>query len=109
MSGISKKHKIKRENRVYKDRWESDYLITNQNEKFQCLVCMQVVSVPMEYNMKRHYSTLHEEKYQRYGGESQNILISELKKKLKQQTGIFTKISQGQSCALYASYVLLLS
>lgn len=108
MSGISKKRKIESENRAYKDRWESDYLITNNNGKLQCLVCMQVVSVPKEYNMKRHYSTLHEEKYQSYTGESRNILISEFKKKLKQQTGIFTKISHGQSSALYASYVVSL-
>jgi hypothetical protein len=68
---------------------------------------MQVVAVPKEYNMKRHYS-IHEEKYRRYGEEDRNILISELKKKVKQQTGFFSKISHDQSSALYSSYVFSL-
>lgn len=108
MSGITKKRKIESENRAYQNRWESDYLITNNNEKLQCLVCMQVVSVPKEYNVKRHYLSLHGEKYKKYTGESRNVLISEFKKKLKQQTGMFSKISQGQSAALYASYAVSL-
>lgn len=108
MNGNSKKRKIESENRAYNDRWEHDYLIMNNNGKLQCLVCLQVLSVPKEYNMKRHYSTLHEEKYNTYGGESRNILISQLKKKVKQQTGIFTKISHDQSAALYASFVVSL-
>jgi hypothetical protein len=44
----SKKRKITDEHRVYNDRWESDYLITNNNNKLQCIVCMQVVSVRKE-------------------------------------------------------------
>lgn len=82
----SQKRKITNEHRVYNDRWESDYLITNNNNKLQCIVCMQVLSIPKEYNMKRHYTTLHEKTFQQYTGESRKAIITDYKKKLKQQT-----------------------
>lgn len=85
----SQKRKITNEHRVYNDRWESDYLITNNNNKLQCIVCMQVLSVPKEYNMKRHYTTLHEKTFQQYTGESRKAIITDYKKKLKQQTTFF--------------------
>lgn len=108
MSNTSKKRKIGSENRAYQEHWESDYLITNNNGKLQCLVCMQIVSVSKEYNVKRHYSTMHEEKYKKYEGESRNVMIADLRKKLKQQTGMFSKITQTQTSALYASYAVSL-
>ena len=51
MSGNSKKRKIENEKRIYQESWENDYLITNNSGKLQCLVCMQIVSVPKEYRM----------------------------------------------------------
>ncbi|KAJ8866900.1 hypothetical protein PR048_032762 [Dryococelus australis] len=77
MSNSIIKRKIGTENRVYQERWENNYLVANNKGKLQCLVCMQIVSVPKEYNVKRHYSTR----------QSRNVLIQDLKKKLKQQTG----------------------
>lgn len=108
MSRKSVKRKIDRENRSYKESWESDYLIVNNNGKLQCLVCMQVVSVSKEYNMRRHYSTMHENKYATYTDESRRILVADLKKKLKQQTGMFSKILHSQTHSLYASYAVSL-
>lgn len=108
MGGKSLKRKIESENRAYKNSWEFDYLITMNNRKLQCLVCMQVVSVPKEYNVKRHYSTIHESKYENYKEEARRILIGDLKSKLKQQTGMFQKRSQDQTHSLYASYAVSL-
>jgi hypothetical protein len=90
----SKRRKIENENRTYQKRWECEYLITNNNEKLQCLVCMQVLSVPKEFNLKRHYSTLHEEKFNKYDGESSVALVNDFNKKLKQQTGMFIKVAK---------------
>jgi hypothetical protein len=42
----SKRQKIEDENRTYQERWECEYLITNNNGKLECLVCMQLLSVP---------------------------------------------------------------
>lgn len=104
----SQKRKIADEHRVYKDRWESDYLITDNNNKFQCIVCMQVVSIPKEYNMKRHYTTLHEKTFQQYTGESRKAIITEYKKKLKQQTNFFKKSDTDNKCSIAASYEVAL-
>ena len=108
MTGNSKKRKIENEKRIYKESWENDYLITNNNGKLQCLVCMQIVSVPKEYNVKRHYSTMHENKYATYKEEARHALVADFKKKLKQQTGMFSKVLQNQSSSLYASYAVSL-
>jgi hypothetical protein len=97
------KRKIENENRTYQERWECEYLITNNNEKLQCLVCVQFLSVPTEFNLKRHYLSLHGEKFNKYDGESRVALVNDFKKKLKQQTGMFTKVAKVQTCSLAAS------
>lgn len=105
---MSVKRKIDIENRSYKESWESDYLIANNNGKLQCLVCMNIVSVPKEYNVRRHYTTMHEKKYATYTNESRRALVADLKKKLKQQTGMFSKILRSQTHSLHASYAVSL-
>jgi hypothetical protein len=55
-------------------------------------------------NLKRHYSSLHGEKFNKYDGESRVVLVNNFKKKLKQQTGMFTKVAKVQTCSLAASY-----
>lgn len=108
MANPATKRKIDAENRMYQERWENNYFIANNNGKLQCLVCMQVVSVPKEYNVKRHYSTMHEEKYRKYEGQSRVVLIQDLKKKLKQQTSMFHKVANTNTLALHASYAVSL-
>lgn len=104
MSGNSVKRKIDSENRMYKESWENDYLIAHNNGKLQCLVCLQIISVPKEYNVKRHYSTMHESKFSNCTEEARRVLVGDLKKKLKQQTCMFNKMSHIQTHSLYASY-----
>ena len=108
MSGNSKKRKIENEKRIYQESWENDYLITNNSGKLQCLVCMQIVSVPKEYNVKRHYSTMHENKYATYKEEARHALVADFKKKLKQQAGMFSEVLQNQLSSLYTSYAVSL-
>jgi hypothetical protein len=99
----SKRRKIQNENRTYQERWECEYLITTNNGKLQCLVCLQVLNVPKEFNLKRHNSSLHGEKFNKYDGQSRVALLNSFKKKLKQQTGMFTKVARIQTCSLAAS------
>jgi hypothetical protein len=61
---------------------------------------MQVLSVPKEFNLKRHYSSLHGEKFNKYDGEWKVAFVNDFKKKLKQQTGMFTKLAKVQTCTL---------
>jgi len=108
LTSATKKRKIETENRAYQERWEKNYLITNNKGKLQCLVCLQIISVCKEYNVKRHYSTLHETKYKKYEGESRQALISDLRQKLFHQTSTVFKLSKTQDSALKASYAVSL-
>jgi hypothetical protein len=59
---------------------------------------MQVLSVPKEFNLKHHFSSLHGEKFNKYDGESRIVLVNDFKKKFKQQTGMFTEVVRVQTC-----------
>ncbi|CAH2087357.1 unnamed protein product [Euphydryas editha] len=41
----TKKRKLSDEHRVFNVKWELDYFITNNNNKIQCMICMQVLSL----------------------------------------------------------------
>jgi hypothetical protein len=69
---------------------------------------MYVLSVPKEYNVKRHYTSLHDEKLKKYEGASRTALLGDYKKKLKQQTGLFTKVLKTQTSGLTASFAVAL-
>jgi hypothetical protein len=69
---------------------------------------MQVLSVPKEFNLKRHYSSLHGGKLNKYDVELRVALVNDFKKKVKQQTGMFTKVVKVQTCSLAASYTVAL-
>jgi hypothetical protein len=46
--------------------------------------------------------------FNKYDGESRFALVNGFKKKLKQQTGMFTKVAEVQTCSLAASYTVAL-
>lgn len=102
------KRRLEDENRDFQEQWETNYLITKNKDKLQCLVCMQVIGVAKVYNCKRHYTSKHQEKYQNYSGEARTALIKTLKTKINIQTSLFTKIPEPQKSALYASYAVSL-
>jgi hypothetical protein len=56
-------------------------IITNNNGKLHCLVCVQVLSVRKEFNLKRHYIFLHENKLKKYQGRARIALLEDYKKK----------------------------
>jgi hypothetical protein len=103
-----KRRKVENENRNYQERWECEYLITNNNGKLQCLVCMKVLSVLKEFNLKWHYSSLHGEKFNKYDGESRVAFVNDFKKKFKQQSRMFPEVAKAQTCSLAASYTVAL-
>lgn len=100
----NKKRKIDDKKRVFQTQWESDYLITSNKNKIPFLACMQIMSVPKEYNLKRHYTTLHSNNFDIYTGESRTTIIAEYKKKLMHQRGFLAKRSTVGTYSLAASY-----
>ena len=53
---------------VFQEKWSS-YLITELNGKAVCLVCSEHVAVLKEYNLRRHYVSLHADKYDNFQGQ----------------------------------------
>ena len=62
----SKKRKLANEGRVFNEKWLKNYFIVEDNGKPLCLVCMQVIDVTKEYNVKRHFETQHKMQYEEY-------------------------------------------
>ena len=69
---------------------------------------MQVLSVPKEFNLKRHYAYLHEDKVKKYKGSARIALLEDCKNKCKQQTGIFSRVAKTITSSLTASYKVAL-
>ena len=63
------------------------------------------VSVLKEFNVQRHYKTLHEKKYRRYHGTSRKVVLKELKRNYFKQTDILKSLAKCDSVAhLTVSY-----
>lgn len=63
-----KKRKIDYENRTFNTTWENKYLfiINKQKKKTQYLICLSVIAILKEYNLKIHYMTNLLSKYEKY-------------------------------------------
>uniref|UniRef100_A0A4X2KNG3 SPIN-DOC-like zinc-finger domain-containing protein n=1 Tax=Vombatus ursinus TaxID=29139 RepID=A0A4X2KNG3_VOMUR len=57
--GDKKKRKIESEHRVFNPEWTHRYLFTYTRDKILCLFCQEVLSVPKEYNLRRHFESKH--------------------------------------------------
>lgn len=104
MSTSNKKRKVELDNRKFNERWENEFLFTDFGSKPQCLVCLQVVSVMKEYNIRRHYESTHKVKFGSVSGEARLSLVRELKSKMQKQKNTFFKATHVQKSSLQASY-----
>ena len=68
MFSVSKKRKIAYERRVFQEQWRELYFVTADKDTSHCLICQQKIAVMKEYNMRRHYETMHRNKYDAYKG-----------------------------------------
>ena len=50
---MSVKRKLTNPSRHFSSLWEEEYLFVKDTSKPQYLVCLQIVLVPKEYNLKR--------------------------------------------------------
>lgn len=62
-SAPKKKRKIADEKRVFQEKWEDLYFVTEVHDTILCLICQQTIAVVKEYNIRRHYETMHKDKY----------------------------------------------
>ena len=61
MMNNNKKRKIESEHRKFNSSWTDKYCFTMVKEKILCLICRETITIPKEYNLRRHYESLHNE------------------------------------------------
>jgi len=76
------------------------------NGNATCLICKEKVAVLKEYNLKRHYSTKHGERYEKYQADEREKTAMKLKKELTSQQSLFCKAKKDADAAVEASYVV---
>ena len=105
---MSAKRKLTNSNRFFNSIWEEKYLFVENKSKPQCLVCLQLVSVPKEYNVKRHYETHHKNQYEKYEGAAREAVVKDLKSKYDKQMSCMTNFTKTTFSDQKASYEVAL-
>ena len=106
MSSVSKKRKIADERRVFQEQWEELYFVTTVKDTSHCLICQQKIAVVKEYNMRRHYETMHRNKYDAYKGKVREEKIKQLKAGFCKQRSFFANMNQSNKDSVRASFVI---
>lgn len=103
--GPSKKRsrKVEDENRQFHHIWTEKYFFISSHNKIVCLICKSSVSIPKEYNVKRHYETQHPT-FAKLTGENRTQRISTLQRELIGQQSMFTKPIQDAETATEVSF-----
>ena len=76
------------ENRVFNKQWAMQFLFTESNGKVLFLVCQETIAVLKKHNLKRHYQSRHEAKYNSIRGQEREDKFKQLTKVRRQQTAI---------------------
>jgi hypothetical protein len=76
------------------------------HHKIVCLICNKGVSVPKEYNLRRHYETSHKDKFGVLEGKLREDKLKNLKSDLQQQQNIFTVAAKSNETAVHASFAI---
>ena len=82
---MSKNRKIIDEGWAFNDEWFEKYFVVQQNEKVFCLICQSNIACLKEYNIKRHYNSIHAKKYDGISGQLRIDKANKLKKSFQGQ------------------------
>ena len=104
----SKKRKLANEGRVYNEKWLENYLMMENNGKPLCLVCIQVIEVMKEYNVKRHFETQHKMHYEEYYGKTRIDIADRLKREYQKQKKALSSFIKPQTPNTETSYEIAL-
>jgi len=108
MTSLSRKRKLVDERRVFQEKWENLYFFTEVRDKIQCLICQQTIAVPKEFNLRRHYETMHREKYDKYTGKIRDEKVNQLKIGFDKQRNFFSNLSKFAENSVKTSFELSL-
>ncbi|KAK4871623.1 hypothetical protein RN001_015747 [Aquatica leii] len=104
LTNMEKKRKIDSECRTFKEQWGSLYFVIESNNKATCLICNVTIAVLKEYNIKRHYETMHSKNYSKFTGSLRSEKFEPMKRGLKSQQFLFKKVNSKQGAAIRASF-----
>ena len=104
----SKKRKLANEGRVYNEKWLENYFMMENNGKPLCLVCIQVIEVMKEYNVKRHFETQHKMHYEEYYGKTRIDIADRLKREYQKQKKALSSFIKPQTPNIVTSYEIAL-
>ena len=96
------------EERTFFKKLEQTCLFIENIGKPLCLVCQKIVSATKEYNLKRHYDTLHKHKFKKYEGKERKNVLQSLKDKQEKQVNTMFNFVSSQKTSLAASYEVAL-
>ena len=100
------RRKVSEENRESQERWTNDYFFVHMNENALCLLCMNNVAVLKEFNLKRHYETMHQRDMINLPADEKTKKIETIKKALKGQQSFFFKFLDSGEKPKRASYAI---
>ncbi|XP_066239740.1 general transcription factor II-I repeat domain-containing protein 2-like [Saccopteryx leptura] len=105
-SSCSKKRKTADEKRLFQDKWENLYFVTQVGDKINCLICLQCISVPKEYNVRRHYDTLHGQQFAALTGTIRKEKVRHLKASFANQRNFFKRVNTASEDSVKVSFVV---
>ena len=106
MSSVSKKRKIADERRVFQEQWEELYFVTAVKDTSHCLICQQKIAAMEEYNMRRHYKTMHHNKDDAFKGKIREEKVKQLKAGFCKQRSFFANMNLSNKDSVRASFVI---
>ena len=89
-------------------KWLENYFMMENNGKPLCLVCMQVIDVMKEYNVKRHFETHRKMHYEEYYGKTRIDIADRLKREYQKQKKVLISFIKPQTTNTVASYEIAL-
>ena len=107
---MSRCKKRKVEERTFFKKWEETYLFIENMGNPLCLVChcQKTISATKEYNLKRHYDTLHKHKFEKYEGKERKNVLQSLKDEHEKQVSTMADFVSSPKTSLAASYEVAL-
>ena len=100
------KRRICDEHRKFQEKGEIYYFFVDHRNTPICLICTEKAAVHNEYNIKRHYSTIHAEEHKKYQGDKRANQVTNLKTCLLRQQNFFKKGSKESWAAVETSYAI---
>ena len=103
---VIKKKKSRFRVQSVSEKWSLSYFFTKMNKKPVCLICLLQIGVLKEYNLCRHYTSLHANKYEQFQGLQRKEKLDKLLQCLKNQQSVFTHSRNISHSAVKASYLI---